>query len=117
MSSVVIQGADKRVLMPHAKYMFHCGDAIHEGTKKQVLTAAEELAKSERLIMDIYVQAMKRTGCYRHRSKQFIAAWLTEQMDKKEEVYLTAKEAVKYGLADAVFGDGGYNWPDLLTYE
>lgn len=116
MSSVVIQGADKRVLMPHAKYMFHYGDALHTGTKKQVLTAAEELVKSERLIMDIYVQAMKRTGCYKHRSKKFITQWLRERMDAKEDVYLSAKEAVKYGLADSVFGENGYDWPGLTVY-
>ena len=31
-------------------------------------------------------------------------------MDKKEDVYLTAKQAVSYGLADEVFD---YDWKKL----
>lgn len=116
MSSIILQGADRRVMMPHAKYMLHGGGAVLDGTTKQVLTGAEELLKSDQDMIDIYVQAMKRTGCYRNRSKKFIAGWLRERMDAKEEVYLDAKEAVKYGLADEVFGDYGYDWLGLLRF-
>jgi ATP-dependent protease ClpP protease subunit len=34
-------------------------------------------------------------------------------MDKKEDVYLTAEDAVKYGLADEIFD---YNWLSLTNY-
>lgn len=116
MSSLILQAADKRVLMPNSKFMFHDGTMQMGGTTKQFLTEAEELRKTGQTMIDIYVNAMKRTGYYQHRSKKFIAQWLREQMNLKEEVYLNAKEAVKYGLADVVFGENGYDWPGLMVY-
>jgi ATP-dependent protease ClpP protease subunit len=38
-------------------------------------------------------------------------------MDKKEDVYLTAEQAVEYGFADYVFGaDGHYDWSGLVKF-
>jgi len=38
-------------------------------------------------------------------------------MDHKENVYLTAKQTVDYGLADEVFGAcGKYDWKKLLKF-
>jgi ATP-dependent protease ClpP protease subunit len=39
-------------------------------------------------------------------------------MNDREEVYLTAKEAVEYGFADYVFGeDGTYDWKSLREFK
>ena len=38
-------------------------------------------------------------------------------MDKKEDVYLTAEEAVYYGFADEIFGEDGYDWGKLIDYK
>lgn len=117
MSSIILQAADKRVMMPHSTFMFHDGTMGMSGTVKQYLTEAEELKKSKKIMMDIYVDSMKKKGKYSQWGKQKIHNWLRSQMDKKEEVYLDAKQAVELGFADEVFGeDGDYDWDALLEF-
>lgn len=117
MSSLILQAADKRVMMPHSTYMFHGGSMSYSGTSKQFMTQAEELQKSQETMVRIYVDSMKKNGVFKNRSKKFIEEWVVSNMDKKEEVFLTAQETVKYGLADMVFGENGYDWPGLLEFN
>lgn len=116
MSSIILQAADKRVMMPNSTFMFHYGSMYMGGTAKQFLTEAEELKKANHTMLSIYVDSMKKKGVLKHKSKQFIHDWLVNEMNKKEEVYMDAKQAVKYGFADFVFGENGYDWPSLLEF-
>lgn len=118
MSSIILQAADKRVMMPHSIFMFHEGTMSYEGTNKQYLTEAEQLKKANKQMMDIYVESMKAKGKYSKWGRQRIYNWIKNQMDKKEEVYLSAQESVELGFADEVFGeDGDYDWDSLLEFD
>jgi len=114
MSSLIFQAADKRVMMPHSTFMFHDGTMGTDGTVKQFLTEAEEVKKEREQMMKIYVDVMKQKGKCRRWSRQKIYDWLRAQMDKKEDVYLDAKQAVQYGFADEIF-DG--DWDNLLNFD
>lgn len=113
MSSLIFQAANKRVMMPHSTFMFHDGTFGMEGTVKQVHSAVEFGKIADRQMMKIYIDTMKGSGKFSKRSRKFIEAWLREQMDKKEDVYLTAEQAVEYGFADKIFD---YNWSKLTSY-
>jgi ATP-dependent Clp protease protease subunit len=113
MSSLIFQAANKRVMMPHSTFMFHDGTLAVDGTVKQVNTAVEFGKIADKHMMKIYVDAMKANGKFSSRSRKFIEEWLREQMDKKEDVYLTAEQAVELGFADKVFD---YNWANLTEY-
>ena len=64
-------------------------------------------------MLDIYALRMKQQGKYKSWSFKRIREMLSTEMDKKEDVYLTAKETVEWGLADEIFyGD----WAGLETY-
>jgi len=118
MSSIIFQAADKRVMMPNSTFMFHDGTIGVWGTAKQFLTEAEELKKSSTTMMNIYIDSMKNLGKLSKWSRKRIAEWLREQMDKREEVYLNASQAVEYGFADEIFGENGeHNWDSLLAFE
>lgn len=118
MTSIIFQAADKRVMMPHSSFMFHMGDMFYGGTAKQFLTEAKELEKANEKMFNVYIETMKKKGKFKRKSKKFIREWLTEQMDKKEEVYFDPKEAVEYGFADEVFGaNGTFDWRTLLQFE
>jgi hypothetical protein len=68
-------------------------------------------------MMDIYVKSMKQRGIFSEKSEAWIRKMLRRRMDKKEDVYLTAKEAVAFGLADEIFGvTMKYDWNALTTY-
>jgi len=110
MSSVILQAADKRVMMPHSHFMFHDGALEVSGTYKSVITNVAWAEKEKPIMEDVYINRMKERGRYRRWSRDSIRTMLREQMDKKEDVFLSAIQAVDWGLADSIF-DG--NWDQL----
>lgn len=118
MSSIILQAADKRVLMPNSYFMFHEGYLELGGTSKGVLTNARWIKMVlNPTMLSIYTDSLKQKGEFKNLSAQKIREMLQKYMDKKEDVLLTAKEAVEWGFADEVFGgDGRFNWPALRKY-
>jgi ATP-dependent Clp protease protease subunit len=117
MSSLIFQAANKRVMMKNSYFMFHDGTLGVGGTVKQVESAVEFNKLATNAMLDIYTQAMKRSGKFSKRSEAWIKKWLREQMDKKEDVYLTAEQTVELGLADEIFGASGkYDWGKLTEF-
>lgn len=113
MSSIIMQAADKRVMMPNSYFMFHDGTYATEGTTKQVYSDLAFYRNAKETMLNIYAKKMQEEGEYKGKSLTFIKNWLKGEMDQKEDVYLTAKAAVKKGLADEVFN---YNWANLTRY-
>jgi len=105
MSSIILQAANKRVMMPHSSFMVHMGDEAFFGTVKQVRTNLEWGKKFDADMFNAYVEAVKRSshGKMYNWSRIKIEKWLREQMDAKEDVFFTAIEAIEYGFADEVF--------------
>lgn len=113
MSSIILQAANKRVLMPSSYFMFHDGTIEIAGTVKQVESSIEFGKGATTQMMKIYSTSMKEQGKLSNRSQDNIEKWLRRQMNAKEDVFLTSKDAVEYGLADEVFN---YDWPSLTKY-
>lgn len=106
MSSMIMQAADYRYMMPHSVFMFHMGSMAMAGTVKQFFTEADELKKSNEHMFNIYIDTMKKNGIMKNKTRKQIKDWLIAQMDSKEEVYLNAKDAIKYGFADEIWKVG-----------
>lgn len=118
MSSLIFLAADKKVMMPHSKFMFHEGTMDQSGTVKQYRTEGEELEKAGEDMLRIYIDAMKEKGKMKRWSRDRIKEWLVEMMNKKEEVYFDAKQAVDHGFADEIFGGNGkYDWKELINFD
>ena len=67
-------------------------------------------------MMDIYLDSAEDSPEFEGMTRAKIRAKLRYQMDKKEEVYLTAEQTVEHGFADIVFGaDDKYDWEALRT--
>lgn len=110
MSSIILQAADKRIMMPDSYFMIHDGTIEGGGsiTVKQFHSFAEwEKRVVGPRMMEIYVDVLKNKGKYTRKSRAHIHDILREVMDKREDVYLTATEAVEWGFADEVF-DGDW---------
>lgn len=117
MSSLIFQAADKRVMMPHSTYMFHDGTISVEGTVKQFYTEYERTKIAEEQMLTIYINAMKNKGKMKNEKPEKIKKWLRDQMDRKEDVYLSAEQAIELGFADEIFGANGvYDWNALVQY-
>ena len=113
MSSIIFQAADKRVMMPHSVFMFHDGTYGIEGTYKQVKSTLEFDKRTESIMLNIYANKMVEKGKMSKETASKIKKWLRYQMDKKEDVFLTAEETVELGLADEIFN---YDWTSLSKY-
>jgi ATP-dependent protease ClpP protease subunit len=114
MSSLIFQAADKRVMMPHSHFMFHDGTYEIGGTVKQVVSSIEFDRKTTYpTMLSIYTEKMREKGRFMDMDPNRIKKWLRDQMDKKEDVFLTATETVSLGLADEIFD---YDWSKLSDY-
>lgn len=113
MSSLIFQAGNKRVMMPNSHFMFHEGSLIISGTNKAVKSAVEFDKNADQTMLEIYSKSMKTSGKFKNKKESEIKAWLNSQMDKKEDVYLTATETVDLGLADEIFD---YDWSKLASY-
>ncbi len=113
MSSLILQAADKRVMMPHSYFMFHDGDGALVGTQKQIESAYRwDQTNIKKQMIDVYVKSMKADGKMSKKPEAAIRTWLRSQMDKKEDVYLTPTEAIELGFADQIFN---HDWKALVN--
>jgi len=118
MSSLIFQAANKRVMMPDSYFMYHTGDLALSGVSQQVYSEVDFQRKiSDPRMLEIYSNEMHAQGVFKGQPKKDIKAYLKSQMEKKVDVFLSAREAVKMGLADEVFGaNGTYSWKNLCKY-
>jgi len=114
MSSLIFQAADKRVMMPHSIFMYHDGTYGIEGTYKQVKATIDFDKRTEGIMLGIYAERMNEQGSMAGQGASKIKKFLRYQMDKKEDVFLTAEQTVELGLADEIFN---YDWTSLSKYK
>lgn len=111
MSSIILQAADYRAMMPYTQFMYHDGTIGFDGMVRQFWTEAEQQTIAEKQMFDIYLDKAEGAPFWGNKKRWQIKKAMRAKMDKKEEVYLTAEETVEQGFADAVFGkDGDYDW-------
>jgi len=110
MGGVVLQAADKRVLMPDCELMIHHGSiAVDENTvaAKSHIDQNERFCKrmlqvfGERAVHGPYFKERKYSL---RRTMNFIDAKIRQMSDW----FLTAEEAVYYGFADGIMGSKGF---------
>lgn len=116
MSSIILQAADRRVLMPNCYIMFHMGSLAIDGTHKQTVNTVKWTDEvTTKIMLDIYVERLAEGRKFKKKkNKAQIRKELKDTMDKKEDVYLTPRQAVNWGFADTVFNG---NWITLCTKE
>lgn len=112
MSSIVLQAADTRILMPDSEFMIHLGSLAVDGHSLTVESNAEQNKKSNDRMLDIYTEKCVFGGFfqqnYKSNLKNRTKKYLIDTINKKGDWYMSAAEAVDYGFADAVLGDSHY---------
>lgn len=94
MSSLIFLAANKRIMMPDSYFMFHLGTEAFWGTYTQFMSYAEFTKTATNRMLGIYSEVLKEQGKFSGWSAERIERMLVRQMQKKEEVYLTAEQAV-----------------------
>ena len=112
MSSIILQAADRRVLMPNSYFMFHRGSAEFSGESRAVESSVEFYKRWDETMLDIYSERMKEPdNRFSDWETLRIRSMLIDQMGRKVDVFLGAQETVDWGLADEIFGG---NWKGLV---
>lgn len=119
MSSIIPQAATWRVLMPNADFLVHYGQYGDDGNYTNVLANMRWYEKSNETMMQVYLQRIKDGQFFKREGwddKQ-ILQWLRDTVDKKQEFYMTARDAVDKGFADAVLGDESFETISKLQMD
>lgn len=114
MSSIILQAADWRVLMPNSYFLFHYGTEFLSGDVPSVLSQAEHAKHDVKVMLDIYVERAKKGAAFKGMIDTEIRRVFKTEMEKKTDVYLTSEQAIKWGLADEVFSG---DWENLKSWE
>lgn len=116
MSSIVLQAADYRIMMPNTDFMIHYGSHSFTGDSIGFVSNAEWTKKTNQKLLNMYAKRCVNGQYFKSRnfSEDKIKRFLDNKMKRNTEWYLTANEAVEYGFADGVLGDKGYETIDKL---
>jgi ATP-dependent protease ClpP protease subunit len=110
MSSVIPQAATLRVITPTAYFMIHEGTTEYIGIPKGLRSYAERSKIDHKIMMDIYVERCLRGKYFttKKMGRDAIRHFLQKKMETQEDWYISAEEAVYYGLYDGILGSKGY---------
>lgn len=103
MSSLILQAADERLLMPSSYMMLHYGTLFFQGEATTVLSNVERAKYDAKRMLDIYVDNMMSGRKFKDWTEEAIRKFLVEQLDKRADVFLTPRQAIDWGLADGIF--------------
>lgn len=110
-SSVLLQAADLRILMPNTNVLIHYGSFSLDGEHSKA--AASSIQWNERecdKMIDIFTDRCINSNIYKQKNwKRMMAKkHIVSQLASKCDWILTAEEAVEYGFADGVLGTKKY---------
>ena len=96
--------------MPNCEWLIHDGTTgiNTEHTIKQSRSWGEREEHIRKLMMDWYADSCVGGKIFEGKSKSQVKQVIKRHLDKKVDWWLTAREAVEYGFADAVLGDEGF---------
>lgn len=107
MSSIILQAADHRVMMPHSYFMCHFGSAIYEGSYLDVQNMAKFETTITQSMIDIYTKSAVTGKFFRDAeySESRVRSYIKNKM-KNGDWYMTSEEALLYGFTDQVLSKG-----------
>lgn len=115
MSSLMMQAADLRILMPTCEVLLHFGHGELNGSVDAVMSGAVRWGDLKQHFLKIYAEQMHKSDLFKEKKIEEVMKWLEEKLCGVSDWYLTSQLAVKFGLADHVLGEGPYKQiSDLL---
>ena len=109
MSSVILQAAKVRVLMPHTSFMIHRGELSVCGEE---LTVESDVQWARLIVypamLQIYAERCRHSRFYAGIPSPNIALSIRTSILEHGNWWLTAEDAVTHGFADGVLGTKGY---------
>lgn len=111
MSSIILQSADRRIMMPNSYFLIHRGSmslCTDEALKAQSIMDWYKEKGDD--MLNIYVDSMLNSPKFSGKTRDELYQIVKTKMDKKSDVYFTPTKAIEWGFADEVFTD----WNSVL---
>ena len=114
MSSLILQAADVRLLMPNSYLMIHHGTLELAGEYGTVLSNMKWAERDTKTMLDIYPEKVEGSKKFNGKKPADVRAELVALMDRHGDVFFSPRDAVEWGLADGIFdgwkSDGTAKW-------
>jgi ATP-dependent protease ClpP protease subunit len=110
MSGILLQAADKRILMPDCDFMIHHGSISLDDNSMAVKSAVDNNERLCKRMLQIFAERaiMGRYFQERDYSLAKVRSYLDRKIKDKSDWYLSPNEAVDFGFADGVLGEKGF---------
>ncbi len=104
MSSIILQAADKRVMMPHSSFMAHLGTGLYDGHYLTAQASAAWDKRTEDVMYGIYAQRMIKHQTWQNTNIDSIKLSIRDKLRENGDWWLNAEETIYFGLADRIYG-------------
>jgi len=105
MSSIILQGADKRLVTPHTYFMCHHGSSYHDGDARNLQKVAEWNKVISEQMCVIYRECLMKSQWaadkYGEPTERQVKSFLNKKLNDGDW-YLFGEDIVYYGFADEV---------------
>lgn len=111
MGGIILQSGDKRVLMPDCEFMLHYGIVSIEGPSTAVHSYINMNEKCGKRMLQLFAErAIVSSKFFKDKkySLNKVISYFNKKLKEKSDWFMTADEAVFYGLADGILGDTGF---------
>ena len=107
MSGILLQAADKRILMPDCYYMIHHG-SIYIDDNSMAASSAVEVNNSQcKRMLQIFSERAIKGEHFKDSSESQIIKFIDKKIKENSDWYLAPDDAVYYGFADGILGYDG----------
>ena len=112
MSSIILQAADKRVFMPHTEFMVHFGTLSDENSYLNFVSGTDFVKISTQRMLKAYAKRCILGEHFKRRYKSIteekVMQYIERMMKEKGDWWMTAEEAIYYGMGDGILGEKGF---------
>jgi ATP-dependent protease ClpP protease subunit len=112
MSSIMLQAADIRIMMPDTDFMIHYGNISEANNYLAFISSADREKKVILRMLKIYAKRCIVGSYFKTRYKSLdedkVISFLERKIKERGDWWLTAEESVYYGFADGILGTKGF---------
>jgi ATP-dependent protease ClpP protease subunit len=103
-SSVLLQAADLRILMPNTNFLVHYGSISVDNEHKAALSMIEWSEKESQKMIDIFTEKCinSKIAIEKNWKRMMVKKHIMHQLATKRDWILNAQDAVDYGFADGI---------------
>lgn len=109
-SSIILQAADVRVLMPNCHVLLHYGSIYLDADHKAATSSLKWSERESEKMLELFAAKCAKSPIAKEKNwkKMMAKKHIQSQLSNYSDWIMTADDAVYYGFADGILGDNNY---------